>query len=110
MKNALLIIFATFSFNVAFAQKAIETVDIQTSAVCDMCKETIEKQLAFTKGVTAAQLNVKTGIVTVSFKSNKTNIDDIRTAINEVGYDADDSPAAKEAYENLHSCCKKDSH
>lgn len=110
MKNLVFIVITTLSINVAFAQKTIETVEIKTSSVCDMCKETIEKQLAFTKGVTAAQLNVKTGIVTVSFKSNKTNIDDIRTAINEVGYDADDSPASKEAYENLHSCCKKDSH
>lgn len=101
---------AALSMNVALAQKSIETVEIKTSSVCDMCKETIEKQLAFTKGVTAAQLNVKTGIATVSYKTNRTTIEDIRTAINEVGYDADDSPATKEAYDNLHGCCKKDSH
>jgi copper chaperone CopZ len=95
--------------NVAFAQKCIETVEIQTSAVCDMCKETIENQLAFTKGVTAAELDVKTAIVTVSYKTNKTTIEDIRAAINEVGYDADDSPAEKKAYDNLHHCCQKDS-
>jgi copper chaperone CopZ len=75
-----------------------------------MCKETIEKQLAFTKGVTAAELDVKSSIVTVSFKPNRTTIEDIRAAINEVGYDADDSKATKDAYENLHECCKKDSH
>jgi copper chaperone CopZ len=110
MKNILIAIIATLSFSVAHAQKSIETVEIQTSAVCDMCKETIEKQLAFTKGVTSAELDVKTAIVTVSYKTNKTTIDDIRAAINEVGYDADESKAGKEAYENLHSCCKKDSH
>ena len=110
MRTTLLIILATFSMNMAFAQKSIETVEIQTSAVCDMCKETIEKQLAFTKGVTAAELDVKTAIATVSFKTNKTTIEDIRAAINEVGYDADESKATKESYENLHECCKKDSH
>jgi copper chaperone CopZ len=94
----------------AFAQKGVETVKIQTSAVCDMCKETIEKQLAFTKGVTAAELDLKTAIVTVSYKTNKTTVDDIRKAINEVGYDADDSKATKEAYDKLHECCKKDAH
>jgi hypothetical protein len=62
MRTTLLILFATLSMNVAFAQKSIETVEIQTSAVCDMCKETIEKQLAFTKGVTAAELDVKTSL------------------------------------------------
>ena len=110
MKTTLLILFATLSMNVAIAQKSIETIEIQTSAVCEMCKETIEKQLAFTKGVTAADLNLETFAVTVSFKSNKTTIDDIRAAINKVGYDADDSPATKEGYDNLHDCCKKDSH
>ena len=110
MKTSLLIFFATLSFSIASAQKSIETVEIQTSAVCDMCKETIEKQLAFTKGVTAAELDVKTAIVTVSYKTHKTTVEDIRIAINEVGYDADDSPAEKKAYENLHHCCKKDDH
>ena len=110
MKNILITILATISFNAAMAQKSIETVEIQTSAVCDMCKETIEKQLAFTKGVTAAELNVETAIVTVSFKTNKSTIEDIRAAINEVGYDADESLAEKGAYDNLHHCCKKDLH
>lgn len=110
MKNLILILSITLISNVAFAQKTIETVKIQTSAVCDMCKETIEKQLAFTKGVTAAQLDVESAVVTVSFKANKTDIDAIRKSINEVGYDADDSPAEKKAYDNLHHCCKKDAH
>lgn len=110
MKNILIAIIAAFSMNVALAQKSIKTVDIQTSAVCEMCKETIEKQLAFTKGVTAADLDVKTAIVTVSFKSNRATIEDIREAINQVGYDADENKATKKAYDNLHHCCKKDSH
>jgi copper chaperone CopZ len=108
MKTSLFILIATLSFSFSKAQKSIETVEIQTSAVCDMCKETIENQLAFTKGVTAAELDVKTAIVTVSYKTNKTTVEEIRTAINEVGYDADDSPAEKKAYENLHHCCQKD--
>lgn len=110
MKTSLLILITTLSLNFAKAQKSIGTLEIQTSAVCDMCKETIEKQLAFTKGVTAAELDVETAIVTVSYKTNKTTIEDIRAAINEVGYDADNSPAEKKAYENLHHCCKKDTH
>lgn len=110
MKNLILILIATLSFSFASAQKKIETVEIQTSAVCDMCKERIEKQLAFTKGVTAAELDVKSAVVTVSFKANKTDVDAIRKSINEIGYDADESPAEEKAYENLHHCCKKDTH
>ena len=109
MKNILMTLIATLSLHVAFAQKGIETVQIQTSAVCDMCKETIEKQLAFTKGVTTAELDVKTSVVTV-YKTNKTTLEDLRKSINEVGYDADDSKAVKEAYDKLHECCKKGAH
>lgn len=108
MRTALLALLATLSINVGLAQKTIETIEIQTSAVCDMCKETIEKQLAFTKGVTAAELDIKTAVVTVSFKTNKATIEDIRKAINEVGYDADNSKATKDAFDNLHECCKRE--
>ncbi|MFC2175728.1 heavy-metal-associated domain-containing protein [Bacteroidota bacterium] len=110
MRATLLILLTTLSINFAFGQKNIETVKIQTSAVCEMCKETIEKQLAFTKGVTDANLDLETFAVTVSFKKNKTSVEEIRKAINAVGYDADDSPATKEAYDDLHGCCKKDEH
>ncbi len=106
----MMIMVATLSMNVAIAQKGVETVEIKTSSVCGMCKETIEKQMAFTKGVTAADLDVKTSILTVSYKAKKTTVEEIRKAINAVGYDADDSPATEEAYDNLHECCKKDSH
>lgn len=110
MRALFIMIIATLSMNAAHAQKKTETVKIQTSAVCDMCKETIEKQLAFTKGVTAADLDVPTAIVTVTYKKKKTDAETIRKAINAVGYDADDSPAEPEAYDDLHHCCKKDSH
>lgn len=106
--RTLLIILLTASS--VFAQKDVETVQIKTSAVCEMCKETIEKEMAFSKGVTKVELNVETAMLTVSFKSSKTNVETIRKAINKVGYDADDSPAEPQAYENLHHCCKKGSH
>jgi periplasmic mercuric ion binding protein len=93
-----------------FAQKDVETITIKTSAVCEMCKETIEKEMAFTKGVTSASLDVETAILTVSYKASKTNPANIRKAINRIGYDADDSPAEPKAYDGLHHCCKKDSH
>jgi len=98
------------SATAAFAQKGTETITIQTSAVCDMCKERIEKEMAFTKGVTAADLDVETAVLTVSFRSGKTDAAAIRKAVNLIGYDADDSPADPDAYDNLHHCCKKDSH
>lgn len=96
------------------AQNAVEIksekVQIKTSAVCGMCKTTIETALFKVKGVKAAQLTVSTKMVEVIFDPRKVSLDEIRTAINMVGYDADEKPADPVAYENLHGCCKKDSH
>lgn len=108
--RTLLILLLTFLSATAFAQKGEETITIKTSAVCDMCKDRIEKEMAFAKGVTAASLDVKTAVLTVSYKASKTDPTSIRKALNAIGYDADDSPADPKAYEDLHHCCKKDSH
>ena len=107
MKNIIIVLIATLSISMAHAQKSIETVEIQTSAVCEMCKETIEKQLAFTKGVTAAKLDVKTAIVTVSFKTKRTTIEDIRLSINKVGYDADEVTPQKKPTPTCITAVKK---
>lgn len=84
-----------------------ETVKIKVSSQCGMCKDRIEKELAFTKGVTAAVLNLETHEVEVTFKTSKTTADNIREVITKVGYDADDKKANEEAYSKLPLCCKK---
>jgi copper chaperone CopZ len=83
---------------------------IKTSAQCGMCKERIEKQLGFTKGVKKAVLDVETREVKVVYRSDKTNPDEIRKAIAAIGYDADEVKADPVAYEKLPACCKKGGH
>lgn len=86
-----------------------ETIEIKTSAVCDMCIDPIEGALAYEKGVKTSKLNVKSKIVTVKYNPEKTSPEKIRKAITLAGYDADDMPADARAYEKLDDCCKKDS-
>lgn len=112
MKNfikLILIVVLAFTSTTLKAQK-FKTFVVHTSAVCDMCEETMQKELTFVSGVRSADLDLKTMDLTVVYKPNKTNEKEIVTAINRCGYDAGDSPAVKEAYENLHSCCKKEAH
>jgi periplasmic mercuric ion binding protein len=87
-----------------------QEVKIMTSAVCEMCETTIENKMFKTKGVRTSSLDVPTKVLTVLYDTKHTSVETIRKAINDVGYDADDSPATAEAYEKLHACCKKDSH
>jgi periplasmic mercuric ion binding protein len=111
MKNVqkfLIIAFVLVTGMTACGQKAkTEKVEIKTSAVCGMCKTTIETGLAFEKGIRDATLDVETKIVTVNYNPSKTNVDTIRKAISKLGYDADDVPADKAAYDKLSPCCKK---
>jgi copper chaperone CopZ len=88
-------------------QKKAEEIEIQTSAVCGMCKERIEHDLAFEKGIKSVSLNNETKIVTVGYNPKQTNPDKIRKAISEIGYDADDVPADQEAHDKLPKCCQK---
>lgn len=94
----------------AQGKKKTESIDIQTSAVCDMCKETIEGELIYEKGIKNVELDLETMKVHVEYLPAKTDTITIKKFIAELGYDAGDVPATKEGYDDLHECCKKDSH
>lgn len=88
-------------------ESTLAELKVKTSAVCEMCKENIERELAFEKGVKKSDLDVKSKIVTVTYNPNKTTPEKIRQAISKAGYDADDTPANPKAYKKLDACCKK---
>jgi periplasmic mercuric ion binding protein len=83
------------------------TIKIGTSAQCEMCTHRIEETLTFEKGIKSAKLDLETGIVTVAYRTNRTNPEKIRNAISKTGYDADDVKADPDAYAKLPGCCKK---
>lgn len=85
-----------------------QTVKIKTSAVCDMCKHTLEKAMAYEKGVKSSNLDVKSKVLTVVFDNGKTSKETIMEAVNKAGYDADEQPADERAYKRLDDCCKKE--
>jgi len=95
-------------FSLAFRADPPSQVKIKTSAICEMCKERIEKQLAFTKGVAESNLDLKDKVVTITFNPKKTDIAKLKKAINDAGYDADETVANEKSYDKLPSCCKKD--
>jgi cation transport ATPase len=82
-------------------------IALKTSAVCDMCKARLEKSLAYEKGVQAANLDVPTQMLTVTYRPDKTNPAALRTAVQRTGYDVDTQPADARAYAKLPECCKK---
>jgi mercuric ion binding protein len=108
LKSILLsgIFMLVMSINTTMAQDVAE-LKIKTSAVCDMCKETMEKHIAFEKGVKKSSLDVESKILTVTYNPSKITPEQIRKALAKSGYDADDVPADPKAYKKLDACCKK---
>jgi copper chaperone CopZ len=90
--------------------KKIDTLNIKTSAQCDMCKEAIEYQMALEKGVKFYKLDVESQVLTVAYLTRKTDPETIRRRVSLTGYDADSLLADPEAYEALPDCCKKGFH
>ena len=110
MKNLIWILLALLSGSASAQTKGKKTVsvEIQTSAVCGMCEDLIvHKNLAFEKGVKYAEMDVKTGVLTVNYRKDKTSVAHLRSLISNLGYSADSVKADSLAYENLHFCCKK---
>lgn len=85
-------------------------IEIQTSAICEMCQYTLEKDLTFEKGVKEAMLNLDDKVMSVVFNPKKTDAQTIRKRITLVGYHADTLPRDSIAYENLPMCCKDGAH
>jgi len=110
MKKFLFAILAAAVFNTAsFAQqKALETATIKTpNALCEACKSRIETYLKRIDGVRVVTVNFRKGETTVKYLTDRTNIEEIKTAIANSGYDADDIPANEESYKRLPLTCKK---
>lgn len=87
-----------------------DTVTIKTSALCEQCKEKIEHDLSFEKGVKSNVMNLETKEVTVVYNAQKTDPEKIRIAITKIGYDADSLKAVTKAFDRLPECCKAPGH
>lgn len=107
MKKIILMI-SLFIITGSLSAQNKQYIEIKTSAQCGTCKAAIEKSVGAIEGVKLADLDLETKLVAVKYDSEKTDVTAIKSAITAIGYDADEVPADAKAYEELHSCCKKD--
>jgi periplasmic mercuric ion binding protein len=92
----------------AQVKKGIQNVTIQTPTVqCESCKKRIEEFLRREEGVSKVNVDYKKHVTKVTFVAERTNIENVKAAIANAGYDADDVTADAEAYKKLPKCCKK---
>jgi mercuric ion binding protein len=104
----LFIIFSGSSMAQVVRKGAQEIATIKTPTVqCEECKQRIESYLSREDGVQKVVVDYKRKTTKVTYLIDRTNYENVKTAIANAGYDADDVSANPEAYKKLPTCCKK---
>lgn len=108
LKFFLAAVFAVVLSNGLFSETinaTTKTETIKVSGKCESCKARIEKT-ARVDGVTKAEWNVKTKVLTVAYNPSKVTSDDIQKKLAAVGHDTPKYKATDKAYNALPGCCK----
>lgn len=110
MKKILfLLLIAGFAYLDAPAQVKRDqaTIKMKTSVECKMCQDRITRYFKREAGILYLNVNYHNKIVTVRYMPTRTNPSIIRTAIANLGYDADTVKANPYFYKKLPACCQK---
>jgi periplasmic mercuric ion binding protein len=97
-------VFVVFTATSIYAQ-ASKTEVVKVWGNCDMCKAKIEKAAKIT-GVSKADWNTKTKVLTVVYNPATVKSDDVQKSIAAVGYDTEKFKADDKAYAKLPGCCQ----
>jgi periplasmic mercuric ion binding protein len=114
MKKFFILVFMFVCFHaITMAQtpakpKPVVSAVIKTpTALCESCKTRIEAYLKRYDGVLEINVNFKKGETKVKYITDRTDIEQIKAAIANCGYDADDVTPTADIYNRLPITCKK---
>jgi mercuric ion binding protein len=82
------------------------TASFQVDGKCNMCKNRIETAVRELEGVKAANWDVKTKTLSVTYDSSKLEEAAIHEKVASVGHDTEKVKASDAAYNKLPGCCK----
>ncbi len=108
--RSILILIVCIHFGVlANAQvKPVITATVKIpQALCINCKNRLEYQVKRLDGVSEFLINYRKGEAKTKYITDRIDIEQIKTAISNCGYDADDVLANPDAYKRLPISCKK---
>lgn len=110
MKYLLVLMVASLGFTqgIVAQTKAVQVAKIKTpNALCPECVTRIKATLDRYDGIMSVDVNYRRGETKVKYVTDRIDIEQIKTAIANMGYDADDVSANPEAYKKLPKTCKK---
>jgi copper chaperone CopZ len=113
MKAFSLSLLAVFCFTAVSLAQYQQTQKVSGKAViktptilCEKCQEKVEFFISHTEGVTSVAINIRKKTTTVTWLNDRTTLENIKTAIANLGYDADDIEAEEYAFKRLPKECK----
>lgn len=93
MKKILIIALSLLTLNFATAQSnkesKISEVKLSVAVHCDNCKQKIEKNIPFEKGIKDVVVSIADKTVTVKYDNTKTDVEKIKESFKKLGYDAE---------------------
>ena len=114
MKKIILAFICIISVNAVSAQSAkAEWVILKSNNLkCWECKDVLDKYLTKEKentegGIVQWKINLLQGEIRIQFLPDRTSADDLRTSVNNAGFDTDNEKALDEAYKKLPPSCKR---
>ena len=109
MKTIKLTLISLLAFAVSsFGQtKPVAKVVIKTpTIICQECQDRLELYLKREPGIMSLKVDFKKKTTTISFLTDRNNIEQLKTAISNAGFDADELTADEDAYKKLPKCCR----
>jgi copper chaperone CopZ len=115
MKKIVALLSGTFLFLAVHAQeRKAEWITLKIPQLkCWECKDRLEKYLAREKGpnndagIFKWQIIMSAGTIRIQYAPSRIDAGYIKTAINNAGFDADESKATEDAYKMLPPVCKR---
>ncbi len=106
MKKLMMAVILMMTTAITFGQEKNKKLTMEVDGKCEMCKTRIEKAALGVKGVKYALWDVASHDLSLIIDERKTDPMKVKSAIVKVGHDTKELKASKEAYAEVHPCCK----
>ena len=109
LRTSTLLFICAFLSAITYAQNEpkVAVVKFETSALCGMCKDRIEEKLNYTKGIIWSELDLKTKILTVKYRTATFDEVKIKKLVSKIGYRAGEVERDTTAFKALPKCCRE---
>jgi len=105
MKNLMILCLLILPLALNAQNNKNEKANFEVSGNCEMCKKRIEKAALTVKGIKTANWDIPSNVLSIIYDSGKVGLQEVQTAIAEVGHDTPLAKAPDTTYNELPMCC-----